>query len=461
MKQDLNSTFGERLKKSVYHPLYNTSKGYYVLIFILLSFIAWGAYSYITQLRSGLGVTGLNDTAMWGIYIVNFVFFIGISYAGTLVSAVLRVTGAAWRTPITRMAEVIAIVALMIGGLMPLIDLGRPDRILNIFIFGRLLSPLVWDILSILTYFFACLIYLYLPLIPDMAVMRDSVGKDSSPIRRKFYAFFAAGWRNTPEQKKWLEKGMRIMSVLIIPVAIFVHTVVSYIFSITLRPGWNSTIYGPYFVIGAIFSGTAAILIVMVIFRKLFRLEEFITEKHFQYLSYLLMTLLLFYGYFTFTEYLTIGYKAELAEKELLNQLLLGQSSIWFWSFVIGGLVIPAFLVVYRKFRLIPRIVTASVFIFVAMWIKRYVIVLGTLQVPQIPIEVIAYQPTMVEISITLATLSGFILLFAIFAKLFPIISIWEVNEDHKEKPSPGDAPIGEKPQISGKLEEKDGRHDA
>lgn len=451
MKPDLSNDFTERLKHRVFYPLYHNSKAFYGLILVLLAIIAWGGYNYITQLRSGLIVTGLNDITVWGIYIVNFVFFIGISYAGTLVSAVLRVTGTGWRTPITRMAEVIAIVGLMIGGLMPFIDLGRPDRVFSLFIYGRLLSPLVWDILSIITYFFACSIYLYLPLIPDLALMRDSLGKDASPIRRKFYTFLAAGWKNTLEQKKWLEKGMRLMAVIIIPVAIFVHTVVSYIFSITLRPGWNSTIYGPYFVIGAIFSGTAAILIVMVVFRKLFHLEEYITEKHFRSLSYLLVTLLIFYAYFTFTEYLTIGYKSEEAEKELLNQLLLGKTAVWFWSFVIGGLVIPGFLIIFRKIRVIPRVVIASVFIFVAMWIKRFVIVLGTLQVPQIPIEFGSYQATIVEVSITLAALAGFVLLFALFAKIFPIISIWEVVEEHKKKSSPGAAHIKNTPQISGK----------
>ena len=456
MKSDLNNNYNERLKNSVFYPLYQTSKAYYGFLLILLAIIGWGGYTYITQLRAGLIVTGLNDTTIWGLYIVNFVFFIGISYAGTLVSAVLRVTGAHWRTPITRMAEVIAIVGLMIGGLMPFIDLGRPDRILNLFLFGRLLSPLIWDIISITTYFIACLLYLYLPLIPDLALIRDDLGKGASPIRRKFYTFLAAGWRNTLEQKKWLERGMRTMSVIIIPIAIFVHTVVSYIFSITLRPGGNSTIYGPYFVIGAIFSGTAAILIVMVIFRKLFHLEEFITEKHFRYLSYLLMTLLLFYAYFTFTEYLTIGYKAEEPEKELLNQLLLGKSAVWFWSFIVGGFIIPSFFIFFRKMRVITRIVTASVFIFVAMWIKRFVIVLGTLQVPQIPIEFGVYVPTMVEISITVGALAGFVLLFAIFAKFFPIISIWEVSEEHKEKPSPGHTPIEDKPRISEQLERKD-----
>src|SRR5680860_123867 len=148
MNTDLNKDYNDRLKSAVLRPLSHTSKGYYVLISVLLAIIAWGGFAYITQLRFGLGVTGLNNVTLWGLYIVNFVFFIGISYAGTLVSAVLRITGANWRTPITRMAEVLAIVGIIIGGLMPFIDLGRPDRLTNLFVFGRLESPLVWDIIS-------------------------------------------------------------------------------------------------------------------------------------------------------------------------------------------------------------------------------------------------------------------------------------------------------------------------
>ena len=436
MKSDINEDYNERLKNTILQPLTHNSKGYNGFLLVILAVIAWGGYAYITQLRHGLIVTGMRDVILWGVYVVNFVFFIGISHAGTLVSAILRVTGANWRTPITRMAEVITVVALMVGGLMPFIDMGRPDRALNLFIYGRLMSPLVWDIISIATYLTGSLIYLYLPLIPDLALIRDSMGKESSPIRRKFYTLFAVGWRNTPEQKQRLEKGIRIMAVLIIPIAISVHTVVSYVFAMTLRPGWNSTIFGPYFVIGAIFSGIATILIVMAIFRKLYHLEEYITEKHFRYLGYLLMTLLLVYTYFTLSEYITIGYKLELGNKELLAQLMLGKSAFWFWSFIIGGLVVPAFLILFKKIRIIPRIVIASVLINVTMWIKRFVIVLGTLQVPMMPFEFGVYKPTWVEISVTLAALAGFVLLFALFTKVFPIISIWEVSEEHKEKPT-------------------------
>jgi Ni/Fe-hydrogenase subunit HybB-like protein len=456
MNTELKENYNERLKRSILYSLNYTSKGFYGFLLVILAVVAWGGYAYIVQLRNGLIVTGMNDLILWGAYIVNFDFFIGISYAGTLVSAVLRISGAKWRTPITRIAEGIAIAALLIGALMPILDLGRPDRIADLFIYGRLLSPLVWDIISITTYLVACLVYLYLPLIPDLALLRDSMGKGTSSAKRKFYAFFAAGWNNTPEQKQSLEKGIRIMTIVIIPIAILVQTVVSYIFAMTLRIGWNSTIYGPYFVIGAVFSGIAAILIAMAIFRKLFHLEEFITEKHFRYLSYLLITLLLFYAYFTFSEYLTIGYKVELGEKELLAQLMIGKSAGWFWSFIIGGLVVPAFLIIFRKMRVIPRVVAASIFVIVAMWIKRFIIVLGTLQVPLMTFEFGVYKPSWVEISISMAALAGFVLIFAIFAKIFPIISIWEVSEEHHEQPTP-EAPSEKIPRVFGRQNRRDG----
>lgn len=264
--------YSERLERTVLNPLSQTTRGYYVFVLLLLAVVAWGLYAYITQLRYGLLMTGMRDVVVWGLYLVNFVFFIGISHAGTLISAILRVTHAGWRTPVTRMAEIITVVALMIGALMPIIDLGHPDRVLNIIWYGRFQSPLVWDIISITSYLFGSLIYLYLPLIPDFALMRDRLGRGASVLRRKVYTFLAVGWRDTPEQRRRLEKAIGIMAVTIIPIAISVHTVVSYVFSMTLRPGWDSTVFGIYFVIGAIFSGIASILIVMAVFRKLYHI---------------------------------------------------------------------------------------------------------------------------------------------------------------------------------------------
>ena len=423
-------TYTERLERTVLNPLAQTSRGYYVFILFLLAIITWGFYAYLIQLRYGLLATGMRDVVMWGLYLVNFVFFIGISHAGTLISAILRVTHAGWRTPVTRMAELITVVAISIGALMPIIDLGRPDRVWHMIVYGRFQSPLLWDILAITSYLVGSLIYLYLPLIPDFAIMRDRLGRGAATIKRKVYTFLAVGWRNTPQQRQRLEKSIGIMAVTIIPIAISVHTVVSYVFSMTLRPGWDSTVFGIYFVIGAIFSGIASILIVMAIFRKLYHLEEYITEKHFRNLSYLMLVTLFLYLYLTLGEYITIGYKMELEGKHLLATLMLGENAFWFWLFAISGMVLPACLLIIRRGRTIPRIITAAILVNVAMWVKRFVIIIPTLQVPLMPFEFGAYTPTWVEWSITAAAFAAFILIFAIFAKFIPLLSIWEVAEE-------------------------------
>ena len=189
------------------------------------------------------------------------------------------------------------------------------------------------------------------------------------------------------------------MAVLIIPLAVSVHTVVAFIFSMTSRPGWNSTIYGVYFVVGAIFSGTAVLLVVMAAFRKAYHLEEYITEKHFRYIGYMLLALLLGYFYLTFTEYLTPGYKLHIEEKHLLELVLLGSNAIWFWLFMIGGLFVPFLLILFSRIRTIPMIVTAAGLVALGMWIKRFIIVVPTLEVPLMPFDFGTYTPTWVELS--------------------------------------------------------------
>jgi molybdopterin-containing oxidoreductase family membrane subunit len=214
----------------------------------------------------------------------------------------------------------------------------------------------------------------------------------------------------------------------------------------TLRPGWDSTIFGVYFVIGAIFSGIASILILMVFFRKFYHLEEYLTVKHFRNLGYLLLAALLLYAYLTFQEYLTVGYKLEVEEKHLFELLLQGKNAFWFWFFVIGGMVVPAFLIIFRRWPVIPRILVAAVLVNIGMWIKRFVIVIPTLEVPMMPFEFAAYTPTWVEVSITAGAFAAFVLIVVLFAKVVPLISIWEVAEEHEAaiSPSVGEEERGE-----------------
>jgi molybdopterin-containing oxidoreductase family membrane subunit len=275
---------------------------------------------------------------------------------------------------------------------------------------------------------------LYLPLIPDLAMARDHLRPNDTSLKAKFYRLFSIGWQDTPEQRRRLNKSIGIMAILIIPLAISVHTVVAFIFSFTLRPGWNSTIYGIYFVVAAVFSGTAVLLIIIAIFRKVYRLKEYITEKHFRYLGYILLTLLFAYLYLTFTEYITVGYKLVEGEKQLLTLIMQGANAPWFWFFIIGGMVIPALLLIFSKRKPIPMIVIAAILIVLGMWAKRYIIVIPALEVPLMPFEFGSYAPTWVEISIGLATLAGFVLMITLATKILPLISVWEMREQEEKK---------------------------
>lgn len=419
-------------------PLVKTSARYYFFVLFLLSLIGWGGYALFTQMREGLGVTGLNRPTFWGVYLTNFVYFIGISHAGTLISAILRVANAEWRRPITRAAEAITVFALCIGAPQVLVDLGRIDRIPNILLNSQFESPLLWDVACIFTYFTGSVTYLWLPMIPDLAVCRDRL-PPAMRLRKIFYTILALGWRGTPKQKHTLERAIGIMAVIIIPVAVSVHTVVAFIFSMTIQPMWHSTILGPYFVFGAIFTGIASLLIAMAILRKVYHLEDYFQPKHFDYLGQLLIVMVLLWTYATVAEYLTTFYGAEPEHMSVFYTKFTGSFAPIFWTMVVCCLVIPLPILVFRGTRTITGTVVASVAINVGMWLERYTIVVPTLSNPRLPYQVQVYQPTWVEVAITVASFAMLFFLYAIFVKLFPIVSIWEVQEGReldRERPA-------------------------
>jgi len=265
-------------------------------------------------------------------------------------------------------------------------------------------------------------------MVPDLALLRDkAIG---GRRRRRIYGAMALRWANTTPQHRSLTKAIAIMAVVIVPVAVSVHTVVSWIFGMTLRNGWDSTIFGPYFVVGAIFSGIAGIIVVMAIFRRVYHLHGFITEKHFRYLGSLLLVLGLMYAYFTLSEYATVGFKMQVGEASLLSALLVGEYAPLFWTFAIGGLVLPIVLLALKRTRRSVRwIVTAAVLVNIGMWLKRFVIVIPSMALPLMPYEWGTYRPTWVEWSITAAAFAGFALLFIVFARIFPVMSVWEIKE--------------------------------
>ena len=405
----------------------------------LLAVCAMALVAYVYQLVSGLHVTAMRNYVSWGAYMTNFVFFIGISHAGTLISAILRVTDAGWRRPITRMAEAITVIALMVGASMVVIDMGRPDRVLNLLRYGRLQSPILWDLVSVTTYITGSFLYLYVAMIPDMPILAQAArARGRSPRLVRLYEVLSLGFRETPEHRRLLARALGAMAVIIIPVAVSVHTVVSWVFGMTLRPGWHSTIFGPYFVIGAIFSGTAAIITAMAVFRRGYRLERYLLPEHFHKLAKILLVLSLLYAYFTLSEYLTAWYGGLGSDYRLL-ELLAGNTpaGATFWLWAVFGLFIPIGLLLMPSRRSLASIVTASVLINIGMWVKRYLIIVPTLQTPFIPAEAAGitphYFPSLVEWTITAGAFAAFLLLFTLFSRVFPILSVWETAEDAAE----------------------------
>jgi molybdopterin-containing oxidoreductase family membrane subunit len=405
----------------------------------LLAVVAIAIVAWTYQLVFGLTVTGMRNYVSWGTYMTNFVFFIGISHAGTLISAILRVTDAGWRRPITRMAEAITVIALLVGASSVMIDMGRPDRLLNLLIHGRLQSPILWDLVSVTTYLTGSFLYLYVAMIPDMPMLAQHAReRGRSPKLVRLYELMSLGYRETPAHRRFLGRALGAMAVIIIPVAISVHTVVSWVFGMTLRPGWHSTIFGPYFVVGAIFSGTAGIITAMVIFRRAYHLERYLLPEHFHKLAKILLVLSLLYAYFTLSEYLTAWYGGLESDSRLLS-LLAGDTAFGrsFWLWATFGLFVPIGLLLFPSRRSLGAIVTASVLINIGMWWKRFLIVVPTLETPFLPAQAAGitprYFPSVVECLITAGAFAGFLLLFTLFSRLFPILSIWETVEDAEE----------------------------
>lgn len=399
--------------------------GWGVLGFLGLVVLA-GIGAYAVQLTRGIGVTGLNDQVFWGTYESNMVAFIGLSYGGALVSAILRLTHARWRASLTRIAEATALASLAVGALFPIIHLGRPERVWEMFVRPNLDSPIFWDLAAILTYLAATLALFLLPMIPDLGILRshESLG----PRLKRLYSWGSAGWKGTAEQESTLHRTLTIVSIIIIPVAIMVHTVLSYAFSLTSRPGWNSTIWGPYFVVGAIYSGIALVIVCASVYRHVYRLHDWITSSAVRNLSYVMVALGLLYGYLTFTEITTEGYVGEEATSETLYTLLLARYSPWFWTFIVAGIIVPTVLVALPRTRNMGGITTAGVLVIVSMWLKRLLLIIPPLTRPLVGGAYGTYSPSWVEVAVTAAAWAAIPLIVIIIFKIFPVLSPYEIT---------------------------------
>lgn len=412
----------------LFEHVLRTGKGFYITISILSALVLLGLYAYLTQYRNGLTVTGLSRQIFWGVYITNFVFFIGISHAGTFISAILRVLKAEWRRPISRASELTTVFILLFGVGSVLIDLGRPDRMLYAIRYAHFRSPLLWDVCSIAIYLTVSSISLYLALIPDIALLRDLGGK-----REWFYRILSLGWTGTERQHHRLEKAINFVSILVIPVMITVHTVVSFVFAMTIQPLWHSAIFGPYFVVGAIFSGVASVTVVMAVLRKAYHLENYIKPIHFNNIGIFLMAMTLLWFYFTFAEYITIVYGNEPIHMAIFWSKLSGKFAPLFWLHFVLCFVIPLPTLALKRTRTIRGTVVASISIILGMWLERFVIIVPTLTRQRLPIEQVFYIPTWVEWSILAGCISLFMLLYTLFTKVFPIVPIWEIREGREK----------------------------
>ncbi len=425
-----------KLLKEFVPELENTSKTWYLVFGIFLAIFAVGIYAITLQIRKGHIVTGMRDNVVWGVYIVNFIFFMGLSYSGALISGVLHLFKSPWRAPIIRMAELITVISLCIGPFFIFFCIGRLDRLPFLFFYPRIQSPITWDVIAIITDLFGCFIFLYLSFIEDFATLRDKADLKLPQWRKNIYRWLSLGYQGTEAQYKILRRAKDIMAGMIIAIAIIVYSVLAWIFGVTLQPGWHSTIFGPYFVIAAVFSGTGLLIVIMWIFRKIYHLEKYITKKHFVNVGVLLLIIAAFYGYFTFSDYLTKWYGSVKMDKILIDKLF----SDYYFLFIFAnyvGILIPIIIVGLPRFRTIRNITIAAVIALLGLWINRYIIVVPTLETPFLPIQDarpdwLKYSPTWVEWALTCAGVSVFGMLMMLASKFVPIVSISEMTESDK-----------------------------
>jgi molybdopterin-containing oxidoreductase family membrane subunit len=422
------------MNQMVMEAMTATSRPYWVVIAILALLVAIclvGAWAYM--MMKGMGVAGIRRPTYWGMFIANFVFWIGISHSGTFVSAILRVFKAEFRRPITRAAEFMTAFGLAAAGLYPIIHLGRPWLAYWIipypnqrWLWPNFRSPLTWDMIAITTYLLSSLMYIYLPLIPDLAMARDR----SQSWRNKLYRVMAIGWRGTEAEWYRLRTAIQIFAFAIIPVMFSVHTIVSWDFAVTKTPGWHSTIFGPFFVAGAIYSGVSAVAMILGLIRgSMLNMKYFLREEHFDALGKLMLVFSFVWTYFYFNEYFLAWYGGDLSDWYVWNALTRGPYAGLWLLMLTCNIVVPWLTLWNKKIRRSPWTLFAiGLVINLGMYVERYLIVPLMITRNRFPFSWDAYSPR-IELVISVGTLSLFLLLYALATRLVPIISVWEVQE--------------------------------
>ncbi len=406
---------------------------YILLVLGTMGMVGAGVAALAYQTYYGMGVTGLMHPVMWGVYITTFVFWVGIAHAGTLISAILFLFRAKWRNAINRGAEAMTVFSVITAGLFPLIHIGRIWKFYFMLpypnqrgLWVNFKSPLEWDVWAVGTYTIISILFFAVGLIPDIAAARDRI----TDWRRHLYGVLAMGWRGTAEQWRHHARAVLLLSGLATPLVLSVHSVVSWDFAMSLVPGWHTTIFAPYFVAGAIFSGMAMVITVLVPVRKSFGLERFIRAEHFDNMGKFIVLTSTIVGYAYAVEFFMAWYSANPYEQMSFWHRAFG--SYWWatWIMITCNVIIPLPLWL-RRFRVnVAYMWVTSIFINIGMWFERYVIITTGLSHEYDPAAWGIYAPSWVELTILAASFAHFFMWFLIFLRMFPVIAIYEVKEE-------------------------------
>jgi molybdopterin-containing oxidoreductase family membrane subunit len=381
----------------------------------------------------GVGIWGLNIPVNWAFAIHNYVWWLGIGHAGTLISALLLLTGSHWRNSLNRFAETMTLFAVVCAGIYPILHLGRPWNFYWMFpypstmdVWPQFRSPLEWDIWAVLTYLTVSVIFWYTGLIPDLAVMRDQAKRRGWQV---FFGVLALGWRGAaPHWFRW-NQAYRLMAVIAVPLVVSVHSEISLLFAVSLLPGWHSTIFPPYFVLGAAFSGFAVVSIIAIVIRALFHLRNLVTLKHLDVLGKVLLATGLMTGYGYFFEVFDTLYSGEPHEMQLLWDRFFGAYAWTYWGAVICNFVFlqPLW---FRSVRRSPVLLfLASFSVVIGMWLERYMILVTSLYRDFLVSSWRSYTPTFWDWSIYFGTIGLFLVPFLILSRILPVIAISETKE--------------------------------
>ncbi|MCG8590171.1 MAG: polysulfide reductase NrfD [Proteobacteria bacterium] len=421
-----------KINRDILSVMDGVSIPYFLLLGLAVGAVTAGVGTLAYQTWKGLGIAGYQAPVFWGVYIVTFVFWVGIAHAGTLISAILFLFRAKWRNAINRGAEAMTVFAVLTAAQFPLIHIGRLWKFYFLIpypnqrgLWVNFKSPLLWDVFAVNTYMTISIVFFIVGLIPDIAIARDR----ATGWRKALYTVAAGGWQGTSRQWKAHNRTVLHLSGLATPLVLSVHSVVSWDFAMSIVPGWHATIFAPYFVAGAIFSGFAMVLTVMIPVRRIYGLEAYITDYHLENMSRFILLTSMIVTYAYGTEYFIAWYSGVEFEKTSFWLRLFGP--YWFstWTMIVCNGVFPQ-LLWFKKLRTnIPFLFVLSVLINIGMWFERYVIIITSLSREFVPGAWGLYIPSIPELLILIASFGFFGMFFLIFIKLFPIIAIAEVKE--------------------------------